>query len=107
MRKPSLDKCIQQVLSQIVAISRPEQVILFGSAAVPRARSANDLDFLVVIPDTRRTARVLDRLNVGVRGKPMPCDFLVATVSQLKQYSRIQGTIYHEILTHGREVYAA
>lgn len=107
MKERTLDRRIRQVVSQIVALSRPQKVILFGSAAVGRLGSANDLDFLVIMPDGARTNKVLDLLNVGVRDKPMPCDFLVATASQLKQHAAVQGTIYHEIVTHGREVYAA
>jgi len=43
---------------------------------------------------------------MGVRGRPMPCDFVVVTPSFLQRNRRKPGMIYGEILEHGREVYA-
>jgi hypothetical protein len=48
----------------------------------------------------------VDRLNMGVRNRSMPCDFMVVTESVLQRKRNHPGLIYREILTHGKEVYA-
>ena len=106
MRSADLQQGIQQVVAQVVALARPRRVILFGSAAEGRVGPDSDLDFLVVVPDGRDIGQVTDQLNIGVRARPMPCDFLVVTPSILRRNQHKPGMVYGEILEHGREVYA-
>jgi predicted nucleotidyltransferase len=107
MTKRELQRNIEQVLDQIVRLVSPTRVILFGSAAKGHITTDSDLDFLVVVPDTRNREEVMDRLNRGVRRKDMPCDFLVVTAAALRRTKANTGLIYGEILQHGREIYAA
>ena len=48
----------------------------------------------------------MDTLNLNIRHKPMPCDFLVVTPSILRQHEGDSGSIYSVALREGREVYA-
>ena len=106
MTKRKLQHNIQQVLDQIVSLANPTRVILFGSAAKGNITHDSDLDFLVVIPNSRNREDVLDCLNKGVRRKTMPCDFLVVTAAALRRTRANAGLIYGEILKTGRELYA-
>jgi uncharacterized protein len=101
-----MQRGVRQVLTQVVSLARPTRVILFGSAVEGRVGPDSDLDFLVVVPDGRNVRKVTDRLNVGVRGRPMPCDFVVVTPSILRRHRNRPGMVYGEILERGREVYA-
>jgi predicted nucleotidyltransferase len=98
---------VRQVVDQVVNLARPDRVILFGSAAEGCAGPDRDLDFLVVVSEDRDVREVTDRLNVGVRPRPMPCDFVVVTPSVLRRHRRTPGLIYGEILKRGRKVYAS
>lgn len=106
MTKRKLQHNIEQVLDQIVSLANPTRVILFGSAAKGDITPNSDLDFLVVIPNSRNRENVVDCLNKGVRRKAMPCDFLVVTASALKRTRANAGLIYGEIIKTGREIYA-
>lgn len=106
MNQVGLERCVQQVLTQVVNLARPQRVILFGSATAGRVGPDSDLDFLVVVPDNRSVRQVTERLNVGVRNRPMPCDFMVVTQSGLRRNRRKPGMIYRSIIEQGREVYA-
>ena len=106
MTPGDLQRGIQQVVAQVVVLARARRVILFGSAAEGRVGPDSDLDFLVVVPDGRDIAQVTDRLNVGVRARPMPCDFVVVTPSILRRTRHHPGMVYREILARGQEVYA-
>lgn len=107
MTKRKLQRNIEQVLDQIVRLVAPSRVILFGSAVRGEISADSDLDFLVVIPDSRDSEQVVDRLNRDVKRQDLPCDFLVATPSTLARTEANAGLIYGEILRQGREIYAA
>ncbi len=107
MRGRELQQNIRHVVDQVVGLANPLRVVLFGSAVTGTMGPDSDLDFLVVVPEGQRPEVVVDRLNSGLRPRPMPCDFLVVTPSMLRRNARIPGLVYGEILKHGREVYAA
>ena len=101
-----IQRSVQGVVSQVVELAQPQRVVLFGSAAAGHMTPDSDLDFLVVVPDGRNVVEVADKLNIGVRSRPLPCDFLVVTPSILRRHRATPGLIYGEILKSGREVYA-
>jgi len=106
MTSRQIQSAVRAVLPKIVEQASPLRVLLFGSAVRNRSGDVNDLDFLVVVPETERPSSVVDRLNVGVRRKPMPCDFLVATPSMLAKHGGRPDSVYAAALAEGREVYA-
>ncbi len=105
MTQADIQHGVQQVVAQVVNLARPQRVILFGSAAEGCAGPDSDLDFLVIVPDGRNVRQLTDRLNVGVRPRPMPCDFLVVTPSILRRSQHNPGMMYDEILERGHVVY--
>ena len=106
MDRAHLRRNIRQVVDQVVALAHPRRVILFGSAASGRVEDDSDLDFLVVVSENDRPEELTDRLNMGIRHRPMPCDFMVVTESVLDRQRDNPGLAYGEILAQGREVYA-
>lgn len=106
MPSRNTQKSIRQVVDQVVKLADPLRVILFGSASTGAVGPESDLDFLVVIPDGQRPDKIVDRLNVGVRPRPMPCDFLVVTPSGLRRNAGNASLVYRDILKQGKVVYA-
>ncbi len=107
MNGNTLRKHVHQVVDQVVALAHPRRVILFGSAVDGRVGPESDLDFLVVVPEDESVEELTDRLNMEVRNRPMPCDFVVVTQSILDRNRDNPGLVYGTILAQGREVYAA
>ena len=101
-----LHRWVGEIVPKIVDQVAPLRVLLFGSAVRAGNGNFNDLDFLVVVPEHERPSDVIDRLNVGVRQKPVPCDFLVATPSILTRHGKRRDSVYYEALAEGKEVYA-
>ncbi len=101
-----LHRWVGEVVPKIVEQVDPLRVLLFGSAVRAGNGKINDLDFLVVVPEHKRPSTVMDRLNIGVRQKPVPCDFLVATPSTLKRHGKRRDSVYATALAEGLEVYA-
>ena len=106
MKARSLGNSVRQIVEQIVELAHPLRIVLFGSAARGKTGPDSDLDFLVVVSGRQRAEDVTDRLNTGIRQRPMPCDFVVVTESALKKHGNTPGLVYAEILKRGRVVYA-
>lgn len=106
MLNKQLQFAIEIIVEGIVKYSNPERILLFGSAASPTCTNANDLDFLVVVPDSKPPSKIADILNLKIRNKPMPCDFLVATPKMLQKANSDLNSVYTIAMREGHEVYA-
>ena len=106
MTQADIQLAVKTVVDGIVKVANPERVVLFGSAANNASDWVNDLDFLVVVRDSETPVAIMDALNLGIRNKPMPCDFIVATPSMLRRQAGNQGSVLATALREGREVYA-
>ena len=93
-----IQEAVTLILEGIVKHSDPERVMLFGSAACDSATQVNDLDSQI-------PSAAMDTLNMNIRHKPMPCDFLVATPAILRKHRGDKGSVYTAALREGREVY--
>lgn len=88
-------------LSQ-AASSRPARVILFGSYARGRAHEDSDLDFLVVEPQVKGRRAETVRLRRELLDLDVPVDVVVVSEAQLREWSSIPGTVFHEAVTSGK-----
>ncbi len=98
---------LEAVLERIVAVAKPDRVILFGSAARGTAGPHSDLDFLVIkhgIPSRRQLAQTIYRALVGIRAS---VDVVVVTPEDVESLKDGVGTIVGPAMREGREVYAA
>jgi uncharacterized protein len=70
---------IEEIVRRIVRSSRPEQVILFGSAARGTAGSGSDLDFLVIKSGRYNPRTVAGTIYREMRGIARAIDLVVVT----------------------------
>ncbi len=107
MTKRNLNRCVADVVRQVVDLTHPRRIFLFGSAAKGEWRSNSDIDLLVEIDDDQESNSVLDLLNTRVRRDKVPCDFVVATASTIMRHRGNPGLVYKDIVEKGRVVYAS
>jgi predicted nucleotidyltransferase len=93
---------LQQILAQNVAV----KVILFGSAA-KESKQVNDLDFLIVIPNALNPREVSRALQIAVRRKGMPVDFVVVTIDEFAAGSKDSSSVIFNASREGIELYVA
>ncbi len=96
---------LDEIKRRILAVSDPEQIILFGSYAQGNAGPDSDVDLLVIEDGVDAPRRESVRLRSALRGLLVPVDVLVATPQQVKRYRDAIGLIYHSILREGRVIY--
>ena len=99
-------KLLERIVRRIVAVTHPEKIILFGSAARGEMGPDSDLDIMVVTAcDHRRnTARKIRRQLFGIDAN---IDIIVAKPEDLDRYGDSIGLIYRPALRDGKVLYAA
>ncbi len=101
------DEFIKDVVSRIVAISSPDRILLFGSAAKGDMNSDSDIDLLVLesFPGDTRNERM--RLRSALRGLGYPFDIFVMQTKKFEMTKTIIGGLAYPAHKNGQVIYAA
>jgi predicted nucleotidyltransferase len=99
------ERLTTEVVRRILGVSKPERVILFGSAALGEFTPDSDLDLLVLEPapvDTRqRSVLFADAL----RGLGLPFDVIVMTSDRFEETKDVIGGVAYPAHKFGRVIY--
>ena len=98
---------LDEIVRRIVDVARPEQIILFGSAARGQMGPDSDIDLLVVKAGVPHRRRLAQELSLALFGIPIPVDIIVVTPEDVQAFRHKAGTIIDPALREGRVVYAA
>ncbi|NPV87631.1 MAG: nucleotidyltransferase domain-containing protein [Anaerolineae bacterium] len=96
---------LPEITRRILAVSKPEKIILFGSHARGDARDDSDLDLLVVLEGVEKPRAESVRLLRALRGLAVPVDILVTTPQRLERYRHTNGLVYQSALLEGKVIY--
>ncbi|MCZ7626688.1 MAG: nucleotidyltransferase domain-containing protein [Candidatus Methylomirabilis sp.] len=97
---------VEAAVRRIIEVSRPQQLILFGSYIRGETKVNSDLDILVVVPDDIKSPRQESvRIRRELRDILMPMDILVVPHGRWEQLKELPGTVYREAWMRGRIVY--
>ena len=105
MSEQVLDQAVlDEIIRRIVAVARPEKIILFGSVARGQMGRHSDVDLLIVKngPDRRRTATTIYR---HLHGVDAAVDVIVVTPDDVERYRDSHALIINPALREGRVVY--
>jgi predicted nucleotidyltransferase len=97
---------VRAAVERIVATTRPQQIIVFGSYARGQAQPGSDLDLLVIADDSLANCRAESvRLRRALRGISMPIDIIVARRSEVERFRHTPGWLYENALSEGQVLY--
>ena len=77
---------LADIVRRIVAVAKPERVVLFGSAARGTMGPNSDIDLLVVKSGRFHRGRLTEAIYRGLRGAGAAVDVLVATAEEIQRY---------------------
>lgn len=100
------DAVMAEIIRRIVAVSDPQQIILFGSQARGDARHDSDLDILVIKDDIESPRAEAARIYRALAGLSTPVDVVVARSDYVRRYRDVVGTIVRPALREGKVLYA-
>ncbi len=102
---PSLSQALLELVSRIVAVAQPEQIILFGSAARGAVYEDSDLDILVIKSGANRR-ELAGRIYRQLLGFGRPVDIVVATPEDIERYRHSPALVLAPALKEGVLIYA-
>lgn len=96
---------LTEIVRRILAVSDPEQIILFGSYARGEPGPDSDLDLLVIESGVDAPRRESVRLRRALRGLLVPIDVIVATPEHIHRHRDTLGLIYGPAIREGKVLY--
>ena len=105
MDKPD-EALLTEITRRIVAVSDPQQIILFGSQARGEAGPDSDLDLLVIKDEVASPRAEAARIYRALAGLSTPVDIVVARSDYVRRHRDIIGTVVRPALREGRVLYA-
>jgi predicted nucleotidyltransferase len=98
---------LDEIVRRVVAVARPDRIVLFGSAARGDMGPDSDVDLLVIKSRVAHRRRLAQQIHQAFFGLGIPVDVIVVTPEDVRAFSNKVGTIIEPALREGREVYAA
>lgn len=99
------DTEINEIVSRIVEVAQPEQVLVFGSSARGTAGPHSDLDFLVIKAGRFNARKVAGLIYQRMRGITRPVDLVIVTPQQVKENRDSPFSVLWPALREGGIVY--
>jgi len=97
----------REIVRRLVAVIKPDKIILFGSGAAGTMTRDSDIDLLVVAPAPSNSLAERVTLRRSLRGLGFPFDvFLIATES-FEESEDVFGGIAYPANKYGRVIYRA
>jgi|SRR5918992_3053105 predicted nucleotidyltransferase len=101
------DESIREIVRRILAVSRPDCVILFGSAASGQMTPDSDIDLLVLDREGVDAREEALRIRRALSGLPFPFDVIVMSRERFEETRGVIGGIAWPAAHYGRVIYEA
>ena len=96
-----------EIVRRILAAAKPDQVILFGSAATGQMKRNSDIDLLIVEPDSIDQHEHSVRIRRALGNLGFPVDVIVISTERFEETKNIVGGIAYPAHKYGRVLYNA
>jgi len=100
-------KLVQKIIRRIKRVSKPERIILFGSAATRKMNRDSDIDILILKAAPRRTNEEWIRIRESLRGLGYPFDIIIMSTGRFEESKNIIGGIAFPAHKYGKVIYEA
>ena len=93
---------LADIVRRVVAVAKPERIVLFGSAARGTMGPNSDVDLLIVKSGRFHRGRLTEAIYRGLRGAEAAVDVVVATPEEIEQYRDDPYLIVASALSRGQ-----
>jgi predicted nucleotidyltransferase len=98
---------LNKVVRRVLAFTRPEKIILFGSAATGNMTGDSDLDLLIVEKEPANTRDRSVSIRRAVGDVQYPVDVIVMSGARFSETKDLIGGIAYPANKYGRVLYEA
>ncbi len=103
-RKPD-PAVLRDIVDRIVAVARPEKIVLFGSAARGEMGPNSDIDLLVIKGGKFNRWRLTQSIYRQLCGAEAAIDVVVVTPDEVERYRHTHCLVICPALREGKVVY--
>ena len=98
---------VQEIVQRILTVTKPEKIILFGSAAVGEMTSDSDIDLLIVESSVNDRREEYVRIRRALRGMGYPFDIMFISSQWFNESKDVVGGIAYPAHNFGEVIYEA
>ena len=98
---------LNEIIGRILAVTQPERIILFGSAATGEMTRDSDIDFLVLKSAPGNTRQESVRLRQALSGLGYPFDIIFMATARFEESKGVIGGIAFPANKYGKVIYEA
>ena len=98
---------IEEIIRRILSVTRPDRIILFGSAATGEMTRDSDIDLLIVEPDPGDRRKESVRLDGILSGLGYAFDVMVIPTDWFEASKNVIGGIAYPANKYGKVIYEA
>jgi len=106
-RRIPLPEGLHEIIRRIVAVARPEKIILFGSSAREDTSCDSDIDLLIVKSGDFHRGRLTEEIYMSLLDVGQPVDIVVATPEDVERYRDNFALVIAPALEESEVVYSA
>ncbi len=99
------DTLTQEIVRRILSVTRPDRVILFGSAATGTMTRDSDIDLLVIAPPCDNTIAQRVRIRRAIGDLGYPFDILMMDPERFEATKGVIGGLAFPAHKYGRVIY--
>lgn len=100
-------RTVDEIIRRVVAVAKPDRIILFGSAARGQMGPNSDLDLLVIKSGGFHRGRLTEEIYMALLGVGQAVDVVIATPEEVERYRDSYAVVVGPAIREGRVVYAA
>ena len=98
---------IDEIVRRILSVTRPDKIILFGSAATGGMTRDSDIDLLVVEANPGDPRELVLKIDETLDGLVYPFDILVISTQWFEESKHVIGGIAYPANKYGKVIYEA
>jgi predicted nucleotidyltransferase len=106
-KKALSEETLQEIISRVVEVAKPEKIILFGSAARGEMGPHSDVDLLVIKRGKFHQGNLTGEIYMNLHGVGQAVDVILVTPEQVERYRDTHFLVIAPALREGKEVYQA
>jgi len=99
------DSLTTEIVRRILAVSRPNRIILFGSAATGQMTRDSDIDLLLVAPAEANTVEERVRIRRAIGNLGFPFDICMMAPDWFEASKNMVGGLAYPANKYGRVIY--
>ena len=101
------DVLTKEIVRRILSVSRPDRVILFGSAATGTMNADSDIDLLVLEARPQKARDESLRIRSALDGLGFPFDVVVMATDRFEETKGVIGGLAYPAQKYGKVIFEA